>query len=113
MIYLGSLQAAVNLMTTMITTTTTVPSIVPHNKAAGIRGIVNCTKEIPASCRRRDGRRSKNDTRYYYYYAQVGIHDIETADLLSFLPVATAFVHTCLYRYQCSVLVHCQFGVSR
>ena len=55
-------------------------------------------------------------------FCQVPILDEEEADLLLYLPGTTYFIHSCLYNdtqhhdqqhTTTTVLVHCQFGVSR
>ena len=55
-------------------------------------------------------------------FCQVPILDEEEADLLLYLPGTTYFIHSCLYNNtqhhqqqhtSKTVLVHCQFGVSR
>uniref|UniRef100_A0A7S3DMM3 Protein-serine/threonine phosphatase n=1 Tax=Entomoneis paludosa TaxID=265537 RepID=A0A7S3DMM3_9STRA len=69
---------------------------------AGIGGIVNCTKVIECLYRKEGIK-----------YCQVAINDVVAADLLTYLPGATAFVHTCLNHFGVSVLVHCMAGVSR
>ena len=72
-------------------------------KAANIRGIVNCTPDFPCY-HRAEG----------IAYCQVPVHDIETADILVYLKGATEFIHYILEQEGGgSVLVHCQFGVSR
>jgi len=81
-----------------------------------IGGIVNCTTNIPlyltttkttSSTGVRDG--DRNRIRYCY----VPVYDADDADLLPYLDGATKFVHYVLTRLRRSVLVHCQFGVSR
>ena len=67
-----------------------------------IGGIVNCTKTIPCHHRARGMK-----------YCMVAINDVVAADLLTYLPGATAFIRACLTKYNKSVLVHCMAGVSR
>jgi hypothetical protein len=67
---------------------------------AGVTAIVNCSKRVP--CLHRP----------VLHYCQVAINDVDAADILSYLPGATLFLHSYLSQGQ-SVLVHCEAGVSR
>lgn len=82
---------------------------------ANVGGIVNCTTRIP--CYHRNNlhqhNRNDNDNEKRIRYCQVPIHDIESADMFSYLDGVTTFMHTILSRLNQSVLVHCEFGVSR
>lgn len=66
----------------------------------GIGGIVNCTNNL--ACYHRPSIK----------YCCVPVNDIETATISDYFRGATAFVHH-LLSGGCSVVVHCQFGVSR
>jgi len=71
---------------------------------ANIRGIVNCTPSL--ACHHRDSEIA---------YCQVPVNDERDADLLVYLQGATTFMHHILSATAGggSILVHCQFGVSR
>jgi len=68
---------------------------------AKIGGIVNCTNRVP--CHFRDDG---------IQYCVVAVNDESGADILTYLAGATTFLNSLLSK-GCSVLVHCQMGVSR
>ena len=76
-----------------------------------ITGIVNCTTDIP--CWHDNHKNNKNNNNHPIKYCQVPVQDEETAEILLYLPGACTFMETLLFQQGESVLVHCQFGVSR
>ena len=109
-IYLGSAEAAHKHKTPLATL-----------QEAGIGAILNCTKDVPCYHRPHwnndphgiDDDGTNRNTKIPIKYAQVAINDVPGADLLTYLPAATAFVRACLTQFHVSVLVHCRAGVSR
>jgi len=73
-------------------------------RAANITGIVNCTTHVPCYFR---GRLS------HIKYCVIPEYDEDAADLLQYFLHATTFMHLVLSQEGCSVLVHCEVGVSR
>ena len=65
-----------------------------------IKGIVNCTNNLP--CYHRPS----------IYYCCVPVNDVETAKISEYFWGATTFLHHLVSQGE-SILVHCQFGVSR
>lgn len=93
---------------------------------ANIRGIVNCTTDIP--CFHEE--RTTPSTPTSMTYCRVAVYDVETADMITFLWGATTFIHSILTNHDVnrnslrtddsssngsssSVLVHCRMGISR
>lgn len=65
-----------------------------------IKGIVNCTNNLP--CYHRPS----------IYYCCVPVNDVETANISEYFWDAASFMHHLVSQGE-SMLVHCQFGVSR
>jgi protein-tyrosine phosphatase len=72
----------------------------PYLDAVKIGGIVNCTNRCP------------NRFQSSKKYCTVAVNDENGADILTYLPGATLFIHA-LVSNGVNVLVHCQRGISR
>jgi hypothetical protein len=96
---------------------------------ANIRGIVNCTTEVPCYFKLENSKDSTSleegggdERELKVKYCQIPVHDMEFVNILTYLQGATTFIDAMLTGKNQndvdsvlpgSVLVHCQLGVSR